>query len=113
MGVGVARTRMRARAGEVELGYEESEWDGCVSMLGFVILLTQLCLSYLWRLSAGGKKRTGDSKRRNTRTMNEAEFWAKLCAIQSQLSVVETLLLRLYELMQHFQRIYPPATAPR
>jgi len=40
--------------------------------------------------------------------MNEAEFWAKLCAIQSQLSVQEQLLLRIYELMQHYQRVCPP-----
>ena len=44
--------------------------------------------------------------------MNEAEFWAKLCAMQSQLSIIEQLLLRLYEIMQQYQRLCaPPAPA--
>jgi hypothetical protein len=33
------------------------------------------------------------------------EFWAKLCAIKSRLSVLEQLLLCLYEFMRHQ---YPP-----
>ena len=41
--------------------------------------------------------------------MHEAEFWAKLCAIQSQLTVLEQLLLRIYDLMQQYQRLRPPA----
>ena len=40
--------------------------------------------------------------------MNEAEFWAKLCAMQAQLSVLEALLLRLYDLMQQYCRLRPP-----
>jgi hypothetical protein len=40
--------------------------------------------------------------------MNEAEFWAKLCAMQAQLSVLETLLLRLYDLMMQYHRLHPP-----
>ena len=36
---------------------------------------------------------------------SDVEFWAKLCAIEVRLSVLEKLLLRLYELMRHH---YPP-----
>ena len=36
---------------------------------------------------------------------SEMEFWAKLCAIEAQLSVLEQLMLRIYELMCHH---YPP-----
>jgi hypothetical protein len=32
---------------------------------------------------------------------SDVEFWTKLCAIESRLSVLEQLLLRLYELLRH------------
>ena len=40
--------------------------------------------------------------------MNDAEFWAKMCQMQAQLSVLETLLLRIYDLMQQYYRLHPP-----
>ena len=40
--------------------------------------------------------------------MNEAEFCAKLCAMQAQLSVLEALLLRLYDLMKQYYCLRPP-----
>ena len=36
---------------------------------------------------------------------SDVEFWAKLCAIESRLSVLEQFMLRIYELMRHH---YPP-----
>jgi hypothetical protein len=42
---------------------------------------------------------------RQIQMTSDVEFWAKLCAIESRLSVLEQLLLRIYELMRHH---YPP-----
>ena len=37
--------------------------------------------------------------------MSEIEFFAKLCAIETRLSVLEQMLLRLLVLMQEYQRL--------
>ena len=37
--------------------------------------------------------------------MSEIEFFAKLCAIETRLSVLEQMLLRLLVLMQEYRRL--------
>ena len=37
--------------------------------------------------------------------MTDIEFFAKLCAIETRLSVLEQMLLRLLVLMQEYQRL--------
>ena len=37
--------------------------------------------------------------------MTDIEFFAKLCAIESRLSVLEQMLLRIWALMQEYRRL--------
>ena len=37
--------------------------------------------------------------------MTDIEFYAKLCAIEARLSVMEQMLLRIYTLMQEYRRL--------